>query len=65
DAIGKDAVARIRAMHDFLEAAGGWYEDVRELPQSKLETLIKMGAKVARLEAPAKKPKKKKGKGRR
>ncbi len=66
DAIGKDAVARIRSMHDFLEAAGGWYEDVRELPQSKLETLMKMGAKVARLEARARKPKKKKkGKGRR
>ncbi len=64
DAIGKDAVARIKAMHDFLEAASGWYDDIRGLPQSKLETLMKMGAKVARLEAPAKKPKKKKGKGR-
>ena len=62
DAIGKDAVARIRAMHDFLEAASGWYEQIRELPQSKLETLMRMGAKVARLEAPAKK--RKKGKGR-
>ena len=65
DAIGKDAVARIRAMHDFLETAGGWYEDIRDLPQTKLETLMKMGAKVARLEAPAKKPKKKKGKDKR
>lgn len=64
ETIGKDAVARIRAMHDFLEAASGWYEDIRDLPQSKLETLMKMGARVARLEAPAKKPKKKKGKGR-
>lgn len=64
DTIGKDAVARIRAMHDFLEAASGWYEQIRELPQSKLETLMRMGAKVARLEAPAKKRKKKKGKGR-
>ena len=67
DAIGKDAVARIRAMHDFLEAASGWFEEIRDLPQSKLETLMRMGAKVARLEAPsktAKKPKKKKGKGR-
>ena len=63
-AIGKDAVARIRAMHDFLEAAGGWYEEIRALPQSKLETLMRMGAKVARLETSAKKPKKKKGKGR-
>lgn len=62
DSIGKDAVARIQAMHDFLEAASGWYEDIRDLPRSKLETLMKMGAKVARLEAPAKKPKKKKGK---
>lgn len=64
DAIGKDAVARIQAMQDFLEAASGWYEQVRDLPQSKLETLMRMGARVARLEAPAKKPKKKKGKGR-
>ena len=63
DGIGKDAVARIQAMHDFLESAGSWYEDIRGLPQSKLETLMKMGAKVARLEAPRKKPKKKKGKG--
>lgn len=63
DAIGKDAVARIRAMHDFLETASGWYDEIRDLPQTKLETLMKMGAKVARLEAPAKKPKKKKGKG--
>ena len=63
EAIGKDAVARIRAMHDFLETAGGWYDEIRGLPQTKLETLMKMGAKVARLEAPAKKPKKKKGKG--
>ena len=63
DAIGKDAVARICAMHDFLETAGGWYDEIRGLPQTKLETLMKMGAKVARLEASAKKPKKKKGKG--
>ncbi len=62
DGIGKDAVARIRAMHGFLESASGWYEEIRDLPQSKLETLMKMGAKVARLEAPGKKPKKKKGK---
>ena len=61
--IDKEAVARLQAMHDFLEAASGWYEDVRELPRSKLETLMKMGSKVARLAAPAKKPKKKKDKG--
>jgi len=57
-----DVVARIEAMHDFLEGASDWYDDVRDLPQSTLATLMKMGGKVARLASSTKKPKKKKDK---
>ena len=56
----KEVAARIKAMHDFLQSASDWYDDVETLPPSTLATLMKMGSKVARLAAPAKKPKKKK-----
>ena len=59
----KDVVQRIETMHDFLQSASDWYDDVQGLPQSTLSTLMKMGGKVARLAAPIKKTKKKKGKG--
>ncbi len=67
-AADRHVLARIEAMHDFLEDASLWYEDIRQLPRSQLETLMKMGARVARLGTPdrpakAGKPKRKKGKG--
>jgi DNA-binding transcriptional regulator GbsR (MarR family) len=47
---------RIGRMHEFIGTLGGWYEEVRRLPKSTLVTLMKLGAKVARL-IPGKSPK--------
>jgi len=58
--VDEDVVGRIKTMHDFLESANDWYDDVRDLPRSTLETLMKMGGKVARLTTHSKKSKKKK-----
>jgi DNA-binding transcriptional regulator GbsR (MarR family) len=40
---------RIGDMHQFLDSASHWYEDVRGLPRATLVTLMKLGGKVARL----------------
>lgn len=40
---------RIERMHEFIGTLGTWYEQVRSLPKSTLITLMKLGAKVARL----------------
>jgi hypothetical protein len=36
-------------MVEFVQASNAWYEEVRRLPQAILVTLLKLGAKVARL----------------
>jgi DNA-binding transcriptional regulator GbsR (MarR family) len=40
---------RIQRMHEFIGTLGNWYDQVRSLPKSTLITLMKLGAKVARL----------------
>lgn len=40
---------RITRMHEFISTLGNWYEQVRGLPKPTLVTLMKLGAKVARL----------------
>ncbi|MEK6638816.1 MAG: MarR family transcriptional regulator [Pseudomonadota bacterium] len=39
---------RLTRMHEFLGALGGWYEQIRVLPNSTLVALMKLGGKVAR-----------------
>lgn len=40
---------RIARMHEFISTLGNWYVQVRALPKSTLITLMKLGAKVAKL----------------
>ncbi|HVM22602.1 MAG TPA: MarR family transcriptional regulator [Sphingomicrobium sp.] len=40
---------RITRMHEFISTLGNWYDQVRALPKATLITLMKLGAKVARL----------------
>ena len=42
-------VERIESMVEFVQASNAWYEEVRRLPQAILVKLLKLGAKVARL----------------
>ncbi len=52
-AANKDLPAHIRdrigRMHEFISTLTGWYEQVRGLKKTTLISLMKMGAKVARL----------------
>lgn len=54
-----ETLQRIEQMHDFVQALADWYEEIRELPRSTVLSLVKMGAKVARV-ASGKSGKKKK-----
>jgi DNA-binding transcriptional regulator GbsR (MarR family) len=48
-------VARIAAMHAFLQQMHGWYEQMSKLPPSTLRSLIGLGANVTKwLPAPRK-----------
>lgn len=40
---------RITRMHEFISTLTNWYDQVRKLPKSTLITLMKLGARVARL----------------
>ena len=40
---------RIGRMHEFISTLTNWYDQVRRLPKPTLVTLMKLGAKVARL----------------
>lgn len=40
---------RITRMHEFISTLANWYDQVRKLPKPTLVTLMKLGAKVARL----------------
>lgn len=44
-----ETLQRIEQMHDFMQALADWYEEIRELPRSTVLSLVKMGAKVARV----------------
>ena len=43
------AQARMRQMHDLIELMTGWLQDVQKMDSETLASLMKMGAKVARL----------------
>ena len=43
------AQARMRQMHDLVELMTGWLQDVQTMDSETLASLMKMGAKVARL----------------
>ncbi|WP_066550212.1 MULTISPECIES: GbsR/MarR family transcriptional regulator [unclassified Sphingomonas] len=53
--LGEDKTApphlreRVMRMHEFIGTLSGWYDQVRGLPKPTLITLMKMGARVARL----------------
>lgn len=51
---------RIRQMTTFVSALTNWYEQVSQLPKSTLVTLMKMGARIAKLIPPRKSSSKKK-----
>ena len=40
---------RIGRMHEFISTLTNWYDQVRRLPKPTLITLMKLGAKVAKL----------------
>ncbi len=44
---GADVKARIVAMQTFLEDVTGWYEQVRRLPRSTLQGVLRLGARIA------------------
>lgn len=41
--------ARIAELHRFGEELDRWYREIRRLPMGTLKTLLRMGAKIARL----------------
>ena len=43
------AQARMRQMHDLIELMTGWLADVQKMDSATLASLMKMGAKVAKL----------------
>jgi DNA-binding transcriptional regulator GbsR (MarR family) len=43
------AQARMKQMHDLIELMTGWLADVQKMDSATLASLMKMGAKVARL----------------
>ncbi len=45
----KEVKSRIERMLSFVEATADWYEQVKRLPRGTLVTLMKMGARVAKL----------------
>ena len=47
--VGSHARKRIAAMLDFTTAADRWFEQMLSLPRGKLNLLMKLGAKVARI----------------
>jgi len=47
-ALDPGVAQRIAAMHDFIIAMSGWYEQVKRIPRPVLRKLMAMGAKVAR-----------------
>ena len=44
-----DAQARMKQMHDLIEVMTGWLADVQKMDSATLASLMKMGAKVAKL----------------
>jgi len=45
----RDAAERMAAVHEFLATTSVWYDQVKILPPSVLNKLVKLGAKVAQL----------------
>ncbi len=53
DAPGDDAERhaqeKMRQMHELIDLANGWFDDIHELSPQTLESLMRMGAKVSRV----------------
>jgi DNA-binding transcriptional regulator GbsR (MarR family) len=47
--IAEESRERMSRMLEFVETATGWYDDIRKLPRRTLMTLLRMGARVARV----------------
>ncbi|KAF0814404.1 HTH-type transcriptional repressor OpcR [Andreprevotia sp. IGB-42] len=45
----RHAQARMREMHDLVELASGWFDEVHRLSPETLENLMKLGAKVQKV----------------
>lgn len=43
---------RLSAMHDLIESVNGWHEQITRLPRSRLEPLLRLGARGIDLVAP-------------
>jgi len=39
---------RIAEMHDLIENVSGWYDEIKRLPTSTLQRMMKMGARIAK-----------------
>jgi DNA-binding transcriptional regulator GbsR (MarR family) len=46
-ATGAQVKARITAMLSFIEDLSTWYDQVRRLPRSTLQTIVRLGARIA------------------
>jgi DNA-binding transcriptional regulator GbsR (MarR family) len=49
DAASAHALQRIRAMHDLIELASRWFDDVQRLDSKTLTQLMRLGSRVQRL----------------
>lgn len=49
DATERHAQARMAEMHQLIESLTNWYEDVRQLDQERLATLLALGSRVTKL----------------
>lgn len=47
--LSKTTAARITAMREFVEMIDGWSNDIRKVPHSKLQMLLKLGSAIVRL----------------
>ncbi|BAO80562.1 predicted transcriptional regulators [Serpentinimonas raichei] len=49
DPVDKHAQERMREMHDLIELATSWFEEVREMDRERVVELMKLGRKVGKL----------------
>ena len=49
DPVDKHAQGRMREMHELIELATGWFEEVREMDRERVVELMKLGRKVGKL----------------
>jgi len=49
DPVDKHAQDRMREMHDLIELATSWFEEVRDMDRDRVVELMKLGRKVGKL----------------